>query len=83
MGGGGAVEQLQMVGAVADAVAEHGHDALLGDFPLQPGQELATGGAVLLQPEGGGGVRLGGVEERAELDQIEAVFPVVIMTIPR
>ena len=79
----GAVEQVDVVGAVPDAVAEHGNDAVFGDFPLQPGQELAAGGTVVVKLKRGSGVRLGGVEERAELDQVDAVFPVVIVTVAR
>jgi len=82
-GGGGAVEQVDVVGAVANTVPEHGNDAVFGDFPVQPGQELAAGRAVLVKPEGGGGPGLGGVEKRAELDQIQAVFPVVVVPVAR
>ena len=81
VGGGGAVEQLEVVGAVPDAVAEHVNGAPLGDLPLEAGQELVARRAVLLQTEGGGGVWLGGVEERVKLDQVNAILAVVVVMV--
>lgn len=80
-GGGGAVKKLEIVGTVLDAVAQHLDDAPLGHLPLKAGQELATYWAVLIQPEGGDGFGLGGVEKTAELDQVKAMFAVVIVVV--
>ena len=38
-------------------------------------------GAVFVEAEGGGGVGLGGVEEGAKLDQVDAVFAVVVVMV--
>ena len=55
-------------------------------LPISPrgGRETCGGwGAVLLEAESGGGVRLRGVEEGAELDQVDAVLTVVVVMIAR
>ena len=44
-----AVEEVQVVRAVSDAVAQHVDGAALGDLALQPGQELASRRTVLVQ----------------------------------
>ena len=76
-----AVEQVQVVRAVLDAVAQHVDGAALGDLPLQAGQELASRRAVLVQRQGFGDLRLGGVQEGGELDAIDAVLAVVVVGI--
>ena len=81
MGGGRAVEEVEVVGAVLDAVPEDIDGATLGDLALEAGEELAAGGAVLVEAEGGGGVGLGGVEEGAELDEVDAVLAVVVVVV--
>ena len=43
------VEQVQIVGAVLDAVAQHVDGAALRDFALQPRQEFASSRTVLVQ----------------------------------
>ena len=78
LGRGRAVEEVDVVGAVLDAVAEDIDRAALRDLALETGEELAAGGAVLVEAEGGCGVGLGGVEEGAELDEVDAVFAVVV-----
>ena len=75
----GAVEEVEIVGAVLDAVAEDFDGAAFGDLALEAGEELAAGGAVFVEAEGGGCVGLGGVEERAELDEVDAVLAVVVV----
>lgn len=80
-GGGGAVKKLEMVGTVLDAVAQHFNDAPLGHLSLKASQKLVACRAVLLQPEGRGGFGLGGVEKTAELDQVKAMFTVVIVVV--
>ena len=74
-----AVEQVQVVRAVLDAVAQHVDGATLGDLALEPGQKLAPRGAVLVQRRGLGDLRLGGVQEGGELDAIDAVLAVVVV----
>ena len=81
LGGGLAVEEVEFVGAVLDAVAEDGDGAVFGDLALEAGEELAAGGAVFVEAEGGGGGGLGGVEEGAELDEVDAVFAVVVVMV--
>ena len=47
-----------MVRAVLHTMAEHVDDAALGDLTLQAGEELSPGGAVMLEIECLGDVRL-------------------------
>ena len=44
-----AVEQVEVVRAVLDAIAQHIDHAALGDLALQPGEELAPGRAVVVE----------------------------------
>ena len=81
VGGGGAVEEVEVVGAVLDAVAKDFDGAAFGDLALEAGEELAAGGAVFVEAEGGGGAGLGGVEEGTELDEVDAVFAVVVVVV--
>ena len=81
LGRGRAVEEVEVVRAVLDAVAENIDGAALRDLALQAGEELATGGAVLVESESGGRVGLGGVEEGAQLDEIDAVLAVVVVMV--
>ena len=76
---GRAVEEVEVVGAVLDAVPEDVDRAALRDLALKAGEELAAGRAVLVEAEGGRGVGLGGVEEGAELDEVYAVLAVVVV----
>ena len=69
------------MGAVLDAVAEDVDGAAFGDLALEAGEELAAGGAVLVEAEGGGGVGLGREEEGAELDEVDAVLAVVVVVV--
>ena len=73
-----AVEQLDVVPLVLEAVPQHVDGAVLADLPLEPGQELAPGRAVGLQLEGLGDLRLSGHEEAPELHQVYAVARVVV-----
>ena len=77
----GAVEEVEIVGAVLDAVAEDFDGAAFRNLALEAGEELAAGGAVFVEAEGGGCVGLGGVEERAELDEVDAVLAVVVVVV--
>ena len=76
-----AVEQVQVVRAVSDAVAQHVDGAALGDLALQPGEELAPRRTVLVERQRFGGVRLGGLQECRELDPIDAELAVVVVGI--
>ena len=81
VGRGGAVEQVEVVGPVADAVAQHVDGAALADLPLEPGEEAAAGGACLRQGEGLGCLGLGGAQEGGELGQVDAVLAVVVVVV--
>ena len=81
LGGGRAVEEVEVVGAVLDPVAQDVDRAALADLPLEAGEKLAAGWAVFVEADSGSGVRLGGVEEGAELDQVDAVLAVVVVMI--
>ncbi len=73
-----AVEQVDVVRPMPDAVAQHVDDAALRDLALEPGQELPPRRAVLAQGQRLGGFRLRGVEESRELDPIDAELAVVV-----
>ena len=75
------MEEFEVVGAVPDSVAKHVDGAALVDLALETGEELAAGRAVLVETEGGGGVGFGGVEEGAELDEVDAVLAVVVVVV--
>jgi hypothetical protein len=77
-GGGRAVEELDLVGAVADALAQHFHHAALGDLFLQPGQELPAAGPIYGDRHGFGDLRLSGLQKTLQLHQINAVAAVVV-----
>ena len=77
----GAVEQVEVVGPVPDAVAQHVDGAALADLPLEPGQEPAARGAGLGQIEGLRCFGLGRVEKGGELSEIDAVFAVVVVEV--
>ena len=81
LGGGRAVEEVEVVGAVLDPVAQDVDGAALADLALEAGEKLAARGAVLVEPESGGSVRLGGVKESAKLDQVDAVLAVVVVMV--
>ena len=74
----GAVEQVEVVRAVLDTVAQHLDRAPLGNLALQPRQELAPCRTVLLQRQGPGRLRLGITQEGGELDEIDAPLAVVV-----
>ena len=77
----GAVEQVEVVGPVADAVAQHVDGAALADLPLEPGEEPAARGAGFGQVQGLGGFGLGGAQEGGELGQVDAVLAVVVVVV--
>ena len=66
---------------MVEAVAQHVDSAALGNLALEPGQEFAPCRAVLGQPQRCRGLGLGGTQEGRELDQIDAVFPVVVVEV--
>ena len=74
-----AVEQVDLVRAVLDTVAQNCGGAPLGDLPLEPGQEFAPGDVVVAEVEGGGGLRLCGVQKLRKLDDVHAVLTVVVV----
>ena len=74
----GAVEEIEVVRAVPDAVAQHLDRAPLGDLALQPRQELAPRRAVVVQRQRLGGFRLGVVQEGGKLGEVDAVLAVVV-----
>lgn len=73
-----AVEQVDLVRAVLEAMAQHVDGAALADLSLQAGQELAPRRAVLAKVERLGHAGLGGPQERRELRQVHAVLAVVV-----
>jgi len=77
-GRGRAEEEVQVERPVLHAVAQHVDDAASGDLPLQPGQELPAGGAVVAEVQRRGRLRLGGMQEQRQLRQIHAIVPIVI-----
>ena len=81
LGRGGSVEQVEFVRTVPDAVSEDVDGAAFGDLALQPGKEPAASGAVFGQSQGRGGFGLGGVQEGAELNQVDAVLTVVVAVV--
>ena len=81
VGGGRAVEEVQFMSAVLDAVTEHVDGAAPGDLTLQPGQEAAAGRTVFMEGERFSDFRLGCVQENRELDQIDAVFALVVVRV--
>ena len=76
-----AVEQVELVRPVLDAVAQHVDHAALRNLPLQPRQELAPRRAVLGQVQRGGRLGLGDLQEDGELHQVDAVLAVVVVPI--
>ena len=76
---GRAVEQVYLMGAVPDAVAQHVDGAALGDLALQPGEKLAPCRALLGECQCFGGLRLRCAQKGGELDEVDAVFPVVVV----
>ena len=78
-GRGRAVEQVDMVRAVLDAVPQHVDDAPLGDLALEPGQELLPRRAGVRQVEMVDQVGLRGGQKRGELRQVDGEFAVVLL----
>ena len=76
-----AVEQLQVVRDVLDAVAQHVNGAALRDFALQPRQELAPRRTVLVQRQRIRRLRLGGVQKGRKLNAVDAILAVVVVGI--
>ena len=74
-----AVEEVEVVRPVLDAVAQHVDRAALGDLALQPRQELAPRRAVLAEVERLGRLRLRRPQERRELREVDAVLAVVVL----
>ena len=73
-----AVEEVERVRAVLEAVAQHFHDAALRDLALQSGEEAASSRAILGEVQRFGDAGLGRAEEGAELGEIHAVFALVV-----
>ena len=68
---------------VLDAAAQHVDGAALGDLSLQPGEELAPGGAVLGERQRFGGLGPGRAQEGRELGEVDAVLAVVVVGFPQ
>ena len=77
-----AIEQVQVMRPVPDAVAQHVDGAALRDRSLDPGQELPPRRTVLVQRQRFGGLRLGGAQEGCKLYPIDAELAVVVVGIP-
>ena len=73
-----AVEEIEVVRAVLDTVAQHLDRAPLGNLALPPRQELAPSRTVLLQRQRLGRLRLGVAQEVGKLDEVDAPLAVVI-----
>ena len=73
------VEQVQLVRAVLDAVAQYVDGAALGDLALEASQELPSCRSVLVQRERFGGLWLRGEQEARELDEIDAELALVVV----
>ena len=76
-----AVEKIEVMGTMLDAMSQHVDGAALGDLSLQPGQEPAPCRAVLRQPQRFGGPGLGGTQESCKLDPVDAVLTVIVLGI--
>ena len=74
-----AVEEVEVVRPVLDAVAQHVDGAALADLALQAGQELAPCRAVLAEVERLGRLGLRLPQEGGELRQVHAVLAVVVL----
>ena len=74
-----AVEEVQRVRAVLDAVTEHLNDATLRDLALEPRKEAAPGGAFFREVQRFGDSRLCCAEEGGELGEVHAVLAVVVV----
>ena len=64
-----AVEQVDVVRAVLDALAQHVDDAALGDLALEPREELAPRRAVVVEVERVDQLRLRRQQEAASCDR--------------
>ena len=81
-GRGRAVEESQVMRPVPDAAAQHVDGAAPGDLSLQPGEELAPGGAILGERQRFGGLGPGRTQEGRELGEVDAVLAVVVVGVP-
>ena len=77
-GRGGAVEEVEVVGAVVDPVPEHVDGAAARDLAVEAGEELTPGGAVQVEVEQLGGFGLGCAEEGREVGEVDAELAVVV-----
>src|SRR5665647_2439896 len=75
------VEEVDVVLAVLDALAEHGHDAVLGDLTLQTREERTPRDRVVVEVEGSDQVGLSDAQESGQLDQVERVSPVEVIRV--
>ena len=67
-----------MVLVVADAPAEDVDDAAASDLPFQAGEELTSGGVIVLERERCSDLGLGRVHERRQLGEIHTVAAVIV-----
>jgi hypothetical protein len=74
-----AVEEIDVMCTMFDAVAQHVDCASPRDLALQPSQELATRGAIAGEVEGICRFRLRFVQEGRELQEVHAVLAVVYL----
>ena len=75
---GATVEQLEIVRAVADTVAQHVDGAALADFALYSCEKLASNRTVLEESQRLTRLWLSSPKESGQLDQIEAMVAVVV-----
>ena len=59
-------------------LAEDVDDAAASDLPFQAGEELTSGGVIVLERECCSDLGLGRVHERRQLDEIHAVAAVIV-----
>ena len=72
------VEEIHMMCAMVDTLAQHVDNTPLRYLPLQPREESAPGRTVLVQGQGVGNLRLGRAHEGGQLDQINTILAVVV-----
>jgi hypothetical protein len=78
-----AVEEIERMPAVLEALAQQVDDAPPGDLALEPGQELEPRGALVVEVKGLGDLRLGGAQKVCQLREIHGVLAVIVVGITR
>ena len=73
-----AVEEVESVRTVSDAVAEHVYGSALAYLTPEAREEVAPCRAVVVETEGGGDIGLGCAEEGGKLREVDAELAVVV-----